>query len=40
MAIRINPDGSMTVGILDDEQKQEVKDDKPKKGKAKDKGDG
>jgi len=35
MAIRINPDGSMTVGILPEEPKEE----KPKKGK-KEKGEG
>lgn len=39
MAIRKNPDGSITVGILKDEPKPEVKDEKPKKGKAKNKGE-
>ena len=46
MAVRKNPDGSITVGILDDEpqEKSEVKAEqpkaeKPKKGKAKNKGE-
>ena len=36
MAIRINPDGSMTVGMFPEEPKEEkpkVKAEKPKKGK-------
>lgn len=44
MAIRVNPDGSMTVGILDDEPKEdkpEVKAEKPKRtAKTKTKGEG
>lgn len=43
MAVRKNPDGSITVGILDDEpqEKPEVKAEQPKKkGKAKNKGEG
>jgi len=44
MAIRINPDGSMTVGILPEEQKEEkpeAKAEKPtRKGKAKTNGEG
>jgi hypothetical protein len=44
MAIRINPDGSMTVGILPEEPKEEkpeVKDDKPRRtAKPKTKGEG
>ena len=44
MAIRINPDGSMTVGILPEEPKEEkpeVKAEKPKRtAKLKDKGEG
>ena len=35
MAIRLNPDGSMTVGILNDEPKPEEKSEEPKKGKEK-----
>jgi hypothetical protein len=44
MAIRINPDGSMTVGILPEEpkeEKQKVKAEKPKRTeKAKTNGEG
>lgn len=44
MAVRKNPDGSITVGILDDEPKEvkpEVKAEKPKRtAKPKDKGEG
>jgi hypothetical protein len=42
MATRLNPDGSVTVGILPEEPKEkkpEVKAEKPKKGKAKNKGE-
>jgi hypothetical protein len=43
MAIRINPDGSMTVGILPEElkeEKPEVKVEKPRRAaKAKNKGE-
>jgi hypothetical protein len=43
MAIRINPDGSMTVGILPEEPKEEkpeVKAEKPKRtARAKNKGE-
>lgn len=42
MAIRINHDGSMTVGILPEEpeeEKPEAKAEKPKKGKTKNKGE-
>lgn len=42
MGICIHPDGSMTVGILPEEPKEEkpeVKADKSKKGKAKNKGE-
>lgn len=44
MAVRKNPDGSITVGILDDEPKEEkleVKAEKPRRTvKAKNKGEG
>lgn len=44
MAVRKNPDGSITVGILDDEPKEEkpeVKAEKSKRtAKPKDKGEG
>ena len=44
MAIRINPDGSMTVGIIPEEPKEEkpeVKAEKPKRtAKPKTKGEG
>lgn len=44
MAVRKNPDGSISVGILDDEPKEEkpeVKAEKPKRtAKPKDKGEG
>jgi hypothetical protein len=42
MAIRKNADGSITVGILTDEPKAKPEDkaEKPKKGKAKKKGEG
>lgn len=44
MAVRKNPDGSITVGILDDEPKEvkpEAKVEKPKRtAKPKDKGEG
>jgi hypothetical protein len=40
MAVRKNPDGSVTVGILKDELKPEVKAEKPKRtAKTKNKGE-
>lgn len=43
MAIRINPDGSMTVGIIQEEPKEEkpeVKAEKPKRAKKQPNGEG
>jgi hypothetical protein len=41
MAIRKNPDGSVTVGIIPEEKKPEVKAEKPKRAaKPKEKGEG
>jgi hypothetical protein len=40
MAIRKNADGSVTIGIIPEAQKPEAKAEKPKRGKAKTKGEG